>query len=177
VRLVGAGLTAAVAVGFAASPALAEAGFPSAAGVQPDEVPWPGGEPVCGEGEIPLRVEQEFQDGDVFETDIPGEGTGTVTVTVVGDEDTPPGQTFEFSTGPQPNPPSAVRRVFVKGGPDTQNLYVYDAEAGFPNGVTSDELLHAPINLNSALQLPYGLSHIDFCFIPDVYDGNGTATG
>ncbi|MFI8965422.1 hypothetical protein ACIGO8_25290 [Streptomyces sp. NPDC053493] len=152
-----------MAVGFVAGPASAAAGAPSEAGVQPVEIPFPGGGPVCAAGETPLRVEETtFVPGTVV-YDIPGDGT--VSITVVG---TGSNQTFSFSV----NGEMAARTVYAKGGTN-QNRYDYDAAHGFPNGISSDALLHAPVNAQNGQY--FALSHIDFCFIPSPYNGGGTA--
>lgn len=158
-RFLGAGLTAVVAVGVAASPALALPGPPSGAGVQPAEVPFPGGDPVCPAGSTALRINEPFSEGTSV-TNIPGDGT--LTLTIHGSDN----QTFDFSiTGA-----TAARQVFVKGGPN-QNLYNYDAAHGFPNGISSDTALHAPLGAGPNGSKFFGLSHIDFCLIPSPYNG------
>jgi hypothetical protein len=159
-RFLGAGLTAVVALGVAASPALAQAGPPSGAGVQPVEVPFPGGEPVCPTGSTPLRIDEPFTAGTRVAS-IPGDGT--LTLTIHGADN----QTFDFSI----NGSAAARQVFVKGGPN-QNLYNYDTAHGFPNGVSADTGLHAPLGAGPNGSLFFGLSHIDFCFVPSPYNGS-----
>ncbi|MER6344509.1 hypothetical protein ACWC10_09450 [Streptomyces sp. NPDC001595] len=151
-RFAGVGLTAAVALGLAAGPAAAQPGPPSDAGVQPVEVP---GNPTFAsldpevwgtfdcEG-TPIRIEDP-QEGDV---------SGPVTITNVDDNNT-----FDFVIDDD----FAAIGVIVKGGP---NANVYDYR---PTGIQADENLHAPINPNNGTF--YGLSHIDFCLIPD---GNNT---
>ena len=62
-------------------------------------------------------------------------------------------QYFDFTAAP------GVDAVIVKGGNDS-NVYTYDPDA------TSDQGLHAPINPNTGE--PYQLSHIAFCYGPDV---------
>jgi hypothetical protein len=166
-KLAGIGLTAAVALGLAAGPALAEAGAPSEAGVQPLEVPWVGGPATCPDGEIPLRIESAngVESGTYDILDEGGNDVGDITIMV---SDEAEGQVFSFEVT---DGDLAVRRVFVKGGGGnigTQNLYVYGAPL-FTDGIDSDALLHAPVNPNNGTY--YDLSHVDFCFIPD---GNNT---
>ncbi|WP_158751474.1 hypothetical protein [Streptomyces bicolor] len=157
-RLVGVGLTTAVAVGVAASPAFAQTpGDPSGeAGVQPVLVPWTGGPPLCPDGTTGLR----FEDPVAGETtqEVPGINASiTIDVSEVDGEP----RLFDFNVEGQ----AAVTEVFVKGGGGNvavQNLFHY------PNGIVADTLLHAPVNPNNN-QL-YGISHIDFCVKPDGYN-------
>ncbi|MFI8190801.1 hypothetical protein ACIF8T_18635 [Streptomyces sp. NPDC085946] len=153
-RFAGLGLTTAVALGLAAGPAAAQPGPPSVSGEQPIEVP---GNPDFGDLDFDCDL--------IVQVDPAREGTfGPVTVSDITDEDEGAGQTFDFDvTGDW-----AVAGVIVKGGPNA-NLYDYR-----PNGIGSDENLHAPINPNSGRY--YGLSHIDFCLIEDDYNGNDNRT-
>lgn len=98
--------------------------------------------------------------GDDFDTDIridpPVDGTfpfsnsisGTVMLEVNDQE-----ETIAFSVDG-----GVALAVIVKGGPNA-NLYDYR-----PDGVASDQDLHAPINPNN--DQPFGLSHVDFCLGP-----------
>jgi hypothetical protein len=104
-----------------------------------EEVP---GNPTCPEGTTSLKVEPvasgEYSD-DVL----------TVNLTV---NQTDQGQTFNWTSN------IAVQTVIVKGGPNA-NVYSY----GSP-GSTGDSGLHAPVNPEN--QQYYGLSHVDFCYVP-----------
>jgi hypothetical protein len=77
---------------------------------------------------------------------------GTLTVTIVVDENGPNGPTFDWTSD------IGVDAVFVKGGPDG-NLYLYDPES------TGDSGLHAPTNPANGKY--YGLSHVSFCYDED----------
>jgi LPXTG-motif cell wall-anchored protein len=119
-------------------------GVAGAAAVTPAEQEFPGGEPVCAEGEVGFRI------------GAPGSGSHTdgdveVDITVHSDEET--GPTFDFVVTSD----HLVTTVFVKGGSD-QNVYSYPAP-----GVSADTGLHAPVN--PANDKFFGLSHIDFCFV------------
>jgi hypothetical protein len=135
---------AALVIAGAVSPVAAQQdpgtpGPPSGAGVVPEVV---GGNPTCGTldpGTTEFKVEPVV-DGTFTQ------GPLTVTIDVTD-------STFNWSS----NIP--ISSVFVKGGPGG-NLYVYDPPA------TSDTGLHAPINPQN--QQPHGLSHISFCFSPEV---------
>ncbi|GGU75390.1 hypothetical protein GCM10010260_04340 [Streptomyces filipinensis] len=143
-----------MALGIAASPALAQAGPPSDAGVQPIEVD--DNPPVsCPTGATGFRVE----DPTTGSVNIPGDGNFTITVT-----DTTAGQVFSFDI-PTADHRSAIK-VVAKGGTGGANVYTYDSTTGFPNGITMDGSLHAPINPSGKFA---DLSHIDFCVIPSNY--------
>lgn len=163
-RFAGAGLAAAVAVGFAGSPASAQAGGPSAEGVQPVEITAaqvPGGNPTfadleqLGFGEFncqPFKVEPVTAGTHNF----PAPLNGSVTITLVNTED---GPTFNFDI----NGEFATLGVIAKGGPNA-NLYDYR-----PDGIGADDALHAPVN--PATGDYYDLSHVDFCIIDSPYNG------
>ncbi|WP_307621935.1 hypothetical protein [Streptomyces sp. V3I7] len=157
-RLLGAGLTAALAVGFTASPASADAGAPSTNNVQPEEV---SNEAVCPDDtDIEFSLSGGVPTGhntyDVFDV-------GHITLDVTD----PPNQTFAFSIDGS----IAARQVIVHSAPSA-NRYRYDSTTGFPNGITQDGLLHAP----SGVSVPgyYDLTGIDFCLINSPYNGTGT---
>lgn len=148
-RLVGVGLTTAVAVGFAASPA-------SAAQVPPRLVP---GNPTCPAGTVSFKVEPVPSGTSTHQ--LPGGGEITLFV-----DTTAAGQQFDFVIEDD----VAARHVIAKGGPNA-NVYTYNAATGFANGITADDDLHAPVNPNTGDY--FDLSHIDFCLIPSPYNGNG----
>ncbi|WP_345015600.1 hypothetical protein [Streptomyces shaanxiensis] len=170
-RFGGAGLAAALAVGVAGSPASAQAGAPSASGVQPIEITAeqvPGGNPTfadleeLGFGDFncafePFKVEPVTAGTHNFPSPI----NGSVTIELVNTAD---GPTFNFRI----NGEFATIGVIVKGGPNA-NFYDYR-----PDGIGSDEALHAPINPMSGDY--YGLSHVDFCVIDSPYNGDNGAT-
>ena len=72
---------------------------------------------------------------------------GTITIDV---RQTAQGPVFDFDTDSADH---LVTSVTVKGGPNA-NLYTY------PNGVSSDDGLHSPLNPNNGKW--YGLSHLCF---------------
>ena len=159
-RLACAGLTTAVALGLAVSPASAadSAGPPSQEGVQPI---LEDGNPTC-EDLIPGAFDFSFK------VDPPTAGTHTFdaphqdgSVTIGLDNSDPDHVLVDFTI----HGPYAARGVIVKGGP-VANFYDYNT-TDFPTGIKSDALLHAPINDNNGTY--YGLSHIDFCLIPKQY--------
>ncbi|MEU1401268.1 hypothetical protein ABZ471_02690 [Streptomyces sp. NPDC005728] len=142
-------MTAAVVVGIAASPASAAAVPPIFVSGNPDA--------VCPDGSKALRVDPS-DTPQVFPIQLPGDGSGTLTVTFTNAQ-----KTVNFTIA-QPNS-IAVRQVTVKGG-DNANRYLDIANTGFPNGIDADTGLISP--LNNGGQLP-DVSHADFCFIPDNY--------
>ncbi|GAA4891785.1 hypothetical protein ACFPM3_17700 [Streptomyces coeruleoprunus] len=166
-QLLGLGLTSALAVGFAA-PASAQPldpGSPSASGEQPIEVennPNFGNihtiDPEIDEFDCDVTVKIEAPPNE----DLP-EGTdpsGLITISNVSEDN----QTFDFTV----NGEFAAIGVIVKGGPNA-NLFDYR-----PEGIGSDQDLHAP--LNEETNDPddyYGLSHAEFCLVEDDYNGNG----
>lgn len=167
-RFAGAGLAAAVAIGVAASPASAQAGDPSASGEQPIEITAaqvPGGNPTFDD--LERLTFGEFNCAFTFKIEPVNEGTynfpspfeGSITISNVQDEGD--GPTFDFTV----NGEFAAAGVIVKGGPNA-NFYDYR-----PEGIGSDELLHAPVNPNTGDY--YGLSHADFCIIESPYNGDG----
>jgi hypothetical protein len=130
------GLTAALTM-----PVLAEHDVEGPA-VQPTEIDFPGGPPVCeggvrfGNGEGEPALEQ-------------GSSAGGVTITEI---DIDAGTlSFETDAG------VLVSAVYMKGG-NSQNLYDY---SGFPGGgVAHDDGLVTPDNASGG---PAGISHVDFC--------------
>ncbi|WP_333775309.1 hypothetical protein [Streptomyces sp. IBSBF 3136] len=148
-RLACAGVTTAVALGIAASPALA-------AEVPPIFVP---GHPaaVCPAGSQLLSVEAS-NTPQTFHIAIPGDGSGDVTLTFTNGN-----KELSFDIA-EPNS-IAVSQVTVAGGPNA-NRYIYDAATGFPNGIDSDTGLFPPLNPGG--QMP-GIGRVDFCFVPDNY--------
>lgn len=113
----------------------------------------------------------------------PPSGNG-ITPIVISGNPTCQSQGYDFGFKPQPEPPPSgtypfladpyytititsdgtyfnwsstitIDAVIVKGG-NNSNLYQYSPEAG------ADTLLHSPINDNNGL--PYGISHIEFCY-------------
>ncbi|WP_459736228.1 hypothetical protein [Streptomyces sp. E-15] len=151
VRLLGAGLTTAAALGFAAAPALAAA-------VTPILVP---GNPaqVCPDGSTALRVDPS-DSGTTFPVSIPGDGSGTITPTFHSAPGLDPNTLVDFTTTGD----IAVSQATVKGGPNA-NRYIYGPPA-FPNGIADDTNLVSPINPGG--QVPT-ISHVDFCFTPSNY--------
>ena len=130
------GLTAALAM-----PVLAEHDVEGPA-VQPTEIPFPGGPPVCeggvrfGNGEGEPALEQ-------------GSSAGGVTITEI---DVDAGTlSFETDEG------ILVSAVYMKGG-NSQNLYDYSSFPG--GGVAHDDGLVTPNNPSGG---PAGISHVDFC--------------
>jgi LPXTG-motif cell wall-anchored protein len=112
---------------------------PTCADLAPPGVTWT---------ELKYEPVQDGQDSD---------GTLTVTVDVVPNEDT--GPTFNWASN------IGVDAVFVKGGPNG-NLYLYDPES------IGDTGLHAPTNAQNGKF--FGLSHVSFCY--DVDSGTTTTT-
>ncbi|WP_143684192.1 hypothetical protein [Streptomyces diastatochromogenes] len=162
-RLACAGLTTAVALGLAVSPASAadSAGPPSQEGVQPIlELP-PPENPTCddlipGAFDFAFKVDPPTAGNHQF--DAPHQD-GSVDI---GLDNTDPDHVLvNFLI----HGPYAARGVIVKGGP-VANFYDYNA-TDFPTGIKADALLHAAINDNNGTY--YGLSHIDFCLIPKKY--------
>ncbi|MFD7458371.1 MULTISPECIES: hypothetical protein [unclassified Streptomyces] len=156
-RLLGVGLTTAVAVGLAAAPASAA----------PDVPPiFIEGNPAltCPAGGEGLRVPPTDAE---YEVELENGETGVLNVDISDDGTL---LTFSIDLGGE----IAVRSVTVKGGPNA-NRYVYDAANGFPNGTTGDDDLVSPLNPGGNIP---EISHIDFCFIPSDYDnGNGNGGG
>lgn len=148
-KLVGIGLTTAMAIGISASPA-------AAAAVNPVFVP---GNPMltCPDGAEAFRVDPPV------DTTVPitiGTQSGTVIVDFSDDL-----LSVDFDTTGN----LAIRQVTVKGGPDA-NRYIYDASStptSFPDGIAMDTGLVPPINPG---EQPPQISHADFCVIP----GNGS---
>ncbi|MFF5028225.1 hypothetical protein ACWCPJ_25010 [Streptomyces collinus] len=148
-RLACAGVTTLVALGVAASPALA-------AEVPPVFIP---GHPAaaCAPGQQLLSVTAS-NTPQTFHVAIPGDGSGDVTLTFSNGN-----KEMAFSIA-QPNS-IAVRQVTVAGGPNA-NRYIYDSNTGFPNGIDSDSGLFPPLNPGG--QMP-GIGRVDLCFVPDNY--------
>jgi hypothetical protein len=87
-----------------------------------------------------------------FKVDPPNSGTYAFPLTTYGVTiSTADGVYFDWTSE------LGVDAVIVKGGPDA-NLYIYDP----PTESFGDTGLHSPINPNN--QMPYGLSHIEFCY-------------
>jgi hypothetical protein len=134
------GLTAALTM-----PVMAEHDVPGPA-VDPQEIAFPGGEPVCEtgtgvrfgneEGQPPLEA---------------GSSAGGVTITAI---DVDAG-TLSFAA----DEGKLVSAVFMKGS-DTQNLYDYSGFSG--GGVAHDDGLVTPDNASGG---PAGISHVDFCVV------------
>lgn len=131
----------------ATQPAVAAAGAPSGAGVQPQEF---SGNPSCQQfypGSVELRAgsptSQTYSDGAL---------SVAVTTRATGK-----GQVFDWDQGESR---VVIQGVFVKGGPGG-NLYRY-AESGLI--VSSDTGLHSPVNPQNNKY--FGLSHISFCYQP-----------
>ncbi|MFI6011639.1 hypothetical protein ACIBAG_22970 [Streptomyces sp. NPDC051243] len=144
-KLLGVGVTTAVAIGISASPA-------AAAAVNPVFVP--GNPPlVCPAG------------AEGFTIDPPVDTTVPVTVDsasgdVIVDFSEDLLQVSFNTTGNL-----AIRQVTVKGADDA-NRYIYDANStpqSFPNGIAADTGLVAPINMGGN---PPEISNVDFCVIP-----------
>jgi hypothetical protein len=138
---------------FAVGMGGAAAGAVSAAGVQPEEVlqaeanACEGGKKVDGAGVYDLTY-----------------GTGvdafTIHLTITT---TPRDVGGPFIAFESDDPDELVTSIYVKGG-NTANLYTYPGD-----GVQSDSLLHAPVNMNgnqgSTGVKYYGLSHL--CIFAD----------
>ncbi|MFF0789688.1 hypothetical protein [Streptomyces spiralis] len=157
-RLAGGGLAAALAIGVGASPALAAA-------VDPDFVEG-NPAPSCPDGSlssVALRVTPSDGESQGFDIPIPNDGTGHIDVTFSQVPGSDPDTQVAFSTSGG----IAVNQATVKGGPNA-NRYIYDTNAGFPNGIQSDDGLISPINPGG--QLPT-ISHVDFCFVSSPYNG------
>ncbi|GAA3298050.1 hypothetical protein GCM10020295_32670 [Streptomyces cinereospinus] len=120
------------------------------------------GNPACPDGNPTFADLEEYGFGDFpclggpirIENPQEGDQAGPVTITNID-----PDNTFDFTVDED----FAVIGVIVKGGP---NANVYDYR---PNGIQEDTNLHAPVNPNN--NTFYGLSYIDFCYVPD---GNNT---
>ncbi|MFG2553439.1 hypothetical protein [Streptomyces sp. NPDC048581] len=148
-KLVGIGLTTAVAIGISAGPA-------AAAAVNPVFVP---GNPTlaCPDGAEAFRIDPPV------DTTVPvtvGAESGTVIVDFSDDL-----LQVNFDTTGN----LAIRQVTVKGGPDA-NRYIYDANStptSFPDGIAMDTGLIPPTNPGGQ---PPEISHVDFCVI----EGNGS---
>jgi hypothetical protein len=130
-----------MAVGLASMAAgalLIVGGLPGTAGathVTPTQVP---GNATCPAGTTELKVEP-------VESGTFTDGTLTVTLVVTGN-------TFSFTSN------IGVDVVIVKGGPNA-NVYTYDPPGPESTGDTG---LSAPINPKTGV--PFGLSHISFCY-------------
>ncbi|MFO7564165.1 MAG: hypothetical protein R6X02_16080 [Enhygromyxa sp.] len=106
------------------------------ASVEPDFV---AGNPSCED----LGYAQGLRiDPNSGTSDLPGGGTVTVTID---------GLYFDWSST------VGIDAVIAKGGPNA-NVYVYDP----PAESFGDTELHSPINPSTGM--PFGLSHIDFCY-------------
>lgn len=148
-KVVGLGLTTALAVGISAGPAAAAAVNPVLVDGNPPL--------VCPTGSVGFRVDPPVN------TTVPvtvDGSSGTVVVTFTA------GTTLvNFNTTGN----LAVRQVTVKGGPDA-NRYIYNATStptSFPDGIAADTGLMSPTNPGG--QVPT-ISHVDFCVI----EGNGS---
>ncbi|MFJ9869133.1 hypothetical protein [Streptomyces sp. NPDC101165] len=159
-RLACAGLTTAVALGIAASPASAARlpGPPSAAGVQPVEYD---ASVTCadilGTGAFTFAFQQIPVNSGTF-TFAPPNDNGSVTLSVHGPASSP---LVDFGI----NGPYAARGIIVRGA-STSNFYGYQAP-DFPNGIKSDEDLHAP--LKPATDTFFNPTRFDVCGIPSNY--------
>ena len=119
--------------------------------VMPSEEDFPGGPPVCPTGSIGVRFGDSPEDDaplaegeDVTVTFTDG-SMATVTLLSLANNKL----TFEVEGG-------LAAIVFMKGGPDGQNVYDY---TGFPGGgIAHDDGLIRPGG--------EGISHIDFCLVP-----------
>ncbi|MFI7411079.1 hypothetical protein ACIBU0_20700 [Streptomyces sp. NPDC049627] len=150
-RCLGLGLTAALAVTFAAGPASAQPGPPSDSGKQPVEVP---DNPTFST--LPATI-PPFDCDRIVKVDPVTAGSfgddDEVTIRNIGTDNT-----FDFVISDD----FAAIGVIVKGGPNA-NLYDYR-----PTGIQADEDLHAPLNTSSRPANDfYGLSHVDFCLVED----------
>ncbi|MCG9732066.1 hypothetical protein L1D44_19955 [Shewanella sp. Isolate13] len=122
----------------------ADAGAPSAGGVQPQDF---SGNPTCSEffGNEDLR---ELKVEPVYDGTY-GDDMLSVTLNVQQGA-----KTFSWDQG---DSSVIMLGVFVKGGPGG-NLYNYDGSF-----ITSDAGLHSPEKSSNKY---YGLSHVSFCYIP-----------
>jgi hypothetical protein len=150
-RLLGVGLTTAVAVGLTAAPASA----------RPDVTP------VFIEGTPPLECPNGAT-GATFaavdtdhEIELPGGPAGVLSVNISDD-----GTQLTFAIAPGGD--ISVRTVTVANESNAFR-YSYDAATGFPNGTTLDDDLVAPPTADGYLPI----DHINFCIIPSPYNGNG----
>lgn len=159
-RLACAGVTTAVALGIAASPASAtrDAGPPSNEGVQPVEYDQhPTCEDILGAGAFEFDFQQQPVKDGTFTFDAPNDD-GSVTLDVHGPSTA---QLVDFTI----NGPYAARGIIVVGG-SSSNFYSYGSP-DFPNGIKSDADLHAPVKNN-----PIGFdnpTHLHVCGIPSKY--------
>lgn len=171
-RCVGLGLTTALAVTLAASPASAQAGPQLDAEVAPVEV---AGNPNCDDITPPLSG---FTEVDTNDTPVDGETlnfsvngtTGSITIGF-GEIDTPEavGQVLDFDiTGP-----FAAAAVIVKGGPvnEVSGANLYDYRLSMAGQIAADETLHAQLNAMSPSTVDFhDISHVAFCIVPDEYN-------
>ena len=99
---------------------------------------------TCGSNELKIQP----PDSGTY-TDTNGTYPATVTITRNGDY-------FDWESN-QP-----VAAVIVKGGANSaSNIYYYDPNQKLDTG------LHAPCNLVGSVLVPYGISHIIFCYYDD----------
>lgn len=150
-RLVGLGLTTALAVTFTAGPAAAVPGDPSASGEQPVEVP---GNPTFAT--LPATITPFDCDRIVTVDPVTAGSFGDddeVSILNIGTDNT-----FDFTISDD----FAAIGVLVKGGP-VANVYDYR-----PVGIQADQELHAPVNPMNMTY--YGLSNLDFCLVEDNYN-------
>ncbi|MEU0603324.1 hypothetical protein ABZ484_34625 [Streptomyces sp. NPDC006393] len=161
-RLAGAGLATTVAIGVTTSPATAqEAGAPSVAGVTPT---------TTANGNrcldvLPLdQVLFDIQPEPGMRFSFADDGDAITTV-----HTGPQGPLLDFDiTGPY-----AARAVLVQGQaegttpPNSNNLFLYDAAAGFPTGIRADQDLHAPQVDSSYLDI----ATTTICIIRSPYNG------
>jgi hypothetical protein len=115
-----------------------EAGSPSGDGVQPVVV---AGNPDCSGYDFGFKPQPEPPPSGTYTFPAP-DGVNTVTITSDGTY-------FDWTST------LSIDAVIVKGGPNA-NVYTYDPES------LDDTGLHSPINPNN--NLPYAISHIEFCY-------------
>jgi hypothetical protein len=128
--------------------ALVTPGGAGATHVDPEFV---AGNPSCDDvipGSIELKIEP-VPDGVSSHDD----GVLFVTIDVY---DTADGQVFDWESNID------VAGVLAKGGPNA-NFYDYR-----PDGAMSDEGLHAPLGAGTGGSQYFGLSHISFCYMPQL---------
>ncbi len=122
--------------------------------VEPTTEEFPGGEPICGDGQTGFRIND------------PGTGAyndGTLYVDIdIANPEPVTGPEFDwsidFGAGKTPLDILVVE-LFVKGG-TIQSIYDYSGQPG--GGEDADTGLHSPLNDNN--QKWFGLSHVDFCY-------------
>jgi hypothetical protein len=115
----------------------------SPVGIVPTQEIFPGGGPQCEGGFRLDPVQSGTYDLDAF---------GNKVQVVVTETDCGPVFSWTIIGG------VSIDKIYVKGGPDGQNVYDY---SGVNPSPATDGYLHSPLGPNDKYS---GLSHIDFCF-------------